>query len=112
MSYYTEGKTTDTVFCWFPSGKLKRNFIEIDTVKNYWYGVDYFEDGQKSIETFLLKNELDKWIIEGKWLEWHQNGQLKLEATMKNNSSVGKWIEWDERGNIKETSEKSFTITF
>ena len=111
-SYYNNGKTTDTVFCWSPSGKLKRNFVEIDTAKNYWHCVDYFENGQKSIETYLFKDEFDKWIIEGKWLEWYQYGQLKLEATMKNNSSVGKWTEWDEKGTVKEISEKPFTITF
>ncbi len=112
-SYYdTNAKTTDTVHCWFESGKLKRIFIEIDTVKNYWHGIDYFENGQKSIESYLLKDTSDKWIIEGKWLEWYENGRLKLEAIMKNNSSFGKWTKWNEKGEIKEISEKPFTITF
>jgi antitoxin component YwqK of YwqJK toxin-antitoxin module len=49
-SNYRDGVVRDTVFCWYPSGKLKRILMEIDTTRNYWHGSDYFENGQKSLD--------------------------------------------------------------
>lgn len=111
-TYYYNGKSVDTVYCWYSSGKLKRTFIEIDTLKHVWHGLDYSENGNKIIESNLLKDSLDQWVIEGKWVEWHENGQKKTEAIMKNNYSVGKWREWDENGVLVKESEKPFNISF
>ena|GEM_PF-6925973 len=109
--YYQNGITRDTVYCWHPSGKLKRLFLEVDTARHYWHGVDYFENGNKSIESNLFKDSLGNWTVDGKWIEWFDNGKQKFEATIKNNWTVGKWQQWDTLGIVKE-GNKPINITF
>ena len=110
-AYYAEGRPTDTVFCYYPSGKLKRILVEIDTVLNYWKGTDYFENGNKMIEAHLRKDRTDNWIIQDEWIERYPNGRLKRKALMKDNSSIGKWTEWDKNGNVAKISDKSFKMS-
>jgi antitoxin component YwqK of YwqJK toxin-antitoxin module len=110
--YYINGRETDTICCWYPTGILKRSMVEIDTVKNYWHIVDYFENGHKSSENYLLNNSIDNWTVEGPYKEWHKNDHLKLEAIFKNNSSVGTWREWDDKGVLIKESDVPFTETF
>jgi len=109
--YYLNGVTRDTVYCWYPSGKLKRLLIEIDTINHRWHGFDYYENGNKSIEYHLLKDNSDKWTVDGNWKEWFDNGKDKFQATLKNNWTFGKWQQWDTTGNLQE-GEKQINITF
>jgi antitoxin component YwqK of YwqJK toxin-antitoxin module len=109
--FYLNGVTRDTVYCWYPSGKLKRLLVEVDTGKHQWHGFDYYENGNKSIESNLSQNSLDNWTVDGKWNEWFDNGKLKFQATIKFNWTVGKWQQWDSVGNFKE-GEKPINITF
>lgn len=109
--YYLNGISRDTVYCWYPSGKIKRQLVEIDTVKAYWHGIDYFENGQKSNEAFLLRDSIGNWVVDGSYKEWYVNGKPKLEALLRNNKTVGKWRSWNEQGDTEE-GEKPFPITF
>ena len=36
---------------------------------------------------------------EGKWTEWHENGQKKSEGTYKDGEMI-EWTLWDEDGNL------------
>ena len=108
--YYLNGIARDTVYCWYPSGKLKRLLIEVDTINHRWHGVDYYENGNKSIECNLLKDSLDNWTIYGTWKEWFDNGKDKFQATLKNNWTTGKWQQWDTTGNLTE-GEKAINFT-
>jgi antitoxin component YwqK of YwqJK toxin-antitoxin module len=109
--YYLNGVTVDTVYCWYPSGKLKRLLVEVDTVEHRWQGFDYYENGSKSIESNLFNDSLDNWTVDGRWDEWFENGKQKFHATVKNNWTVGKWQQWNNTGNLKE-GEKPINITF
>lgn len=109
--YYLNGTTKDTVYCWYPSGKLKRLLVEIDTVKHKWHGFDCYESGNKSIENNLFNDGYDNWTVNGKWNEWFENGKQKFQATVENNWTMGKWKQWDSAGNLKE-GEKPINIMF
>lgn len=109
--YYLNGVTRDTVYCWYPSGHLKRVLIEVDTVNHRWHGFDYYDNGNKSLEINLLKDSLDNWTIDGKWNQWFDNGKQKFQAVLKNNWTIGKWQKWDSLGNISE-GEQAINITF
>ena len=41
-------------------------------------------------------------IADGKFTEWYENGQKKLEGHYETNRAEGKWTEWDENGQIIE----------
>ena len=110
-SYYENGKVTDTVYCWFPSGKLKRHIVEIDTIKNYWHNIDYYENKNKHIECYQLKDSSDDFKLNGLFQEWYTNGQLKFSATFKDGWTVGKWQKYELNGKLVEESDKSFNIS-
>ena len=111
-SYYNNGETKDSVYCWFPSGKLKRHVLEIDTLKKYWFNVDYYENGKKNVECYLTKDSADNFILNGVFQEWYESGQLKFYATFKDGRTVGFWKEYESNGKLKEESNKSFSIVF
>jgi len=109
--YYLNGITRDTVYCWYPSGKLKRNWIEEDTVGHRWHGFDYYENGTKSLDCILHSDSLDNMTVDGEWTEWFDNGQPKFKAVIKKNWTVGKWQQWDHAGNFKE-GDSAINIKF
>jgi len=111
-SYYdSTGKSTDTVHCWYESGNKKREIIEIDTKKNYWHNIDYYENGNKHIECYQAKDSADNFKLIGLFKEWYESGQLKFVATFKDSWTVGKWQEYELNGNLKEESDRRFSIT-
>ena len=108
--YYNEGKSTDTVFCWYPIGKLKRQIVEIDTAKNYWRNIDYFENGNNQVECYQLKDTAGEFKLNGLFQEWFENGQLKFSATFKDSWTIGKWRKYELNGKLKEESDKPFSM--
>jgi len=111
-SYYdSNGKSTDTVHCWFESGNKKREIIEIDTIKNLWHNIDYFDNGNKRVECYQTKDTSDNFKLNGPFKEWYDNGQLKVVATFKDGWTVGKWKEYELNGKLKEESDKAYSIT-
>lgn len=111
-TYYDFGKSTDTVLCWYSSGNIKKTIFEIDTVKNYWHSIDFYESGAKQYECYYTKDRTDSAILNGDFKEWYENGQLKFFAKLENGWTVGKWIEYEELdGSVKEESNESFLIT-
>lgn len=110
--YYQNGIPKDTIYCWHPSGKLKRELIEIDTIKKYWKAFDYFENGNKFLETDLYSDSIGNWTIDGKYNEWFENGNKKFIAVIRNNWTFGKWQEWDNKGTLIKEGKKPMNITF
>jgi antitoxin component YwqK of YwqJK toxin-antitoxin module len=111
-SYYDRnGKTVDTVHCWYESGKKKRIVIEIDKNKNTWQNIDYFENGNKYVECYQTKDTSDNFKLNGPYKEWYDSGQLKFTATFKDGWTLGKWQVYELNGKLKEESEKPFSIT-
>ncbi len=108
-SYYKNGNICDSLVCYYPSGKLKRVVIEVDKIKNYWHNIDYFENGNKSIECDQFQQP-DSIVLEGRYQEWHENGQKAFEAILKDNWTIGKWKTWDENGNLIEESSAQIRI--
>ncbi|MBS1660190.1 MAG: hypothetical protein JST68_03975 [Bacteroidetes bacterium] len=100
--YYRNGINKDTVYYWYPTGKLKRSLIETDTLQHCWHGIDYLEDGSKAVESNLTKDSLNNWTYNGQWKSWYHNGKPSFEANMKDNWSIGKWSEWDSSGNLHQ----------
>jgi antitoxin component YwqK of YwqJK toxin-antitoxin module len=109
--YYWNGVTRDSVYCWYPSGNLKRIMAETDTTNHYWHIFQYFDNGIKSFESNLLKDSLNNWKLEGEWAEWYENGKPKIKAILKDNWTVGKWQQWDSAGKLQE-GDKPLRIRF
>jgi len=110
-SYYLDELNTDSVLCWYESGKMKRQMIEIDTSKNYWHNVDYYENGRKMIECYQYLEQKGNFILNGTFKEWFQNGRQKFEINLKDNRSNGKWKEWDSTGKLIEESDREINVT-
>lgn len=110
--YYENGFEKDTVHCYDSSGELKRLLIETDTIKRYWHGAEYFENGAKAIDFNLLNDNLDNWIIDGNWIQLYQNGQKQFQAVMRNNWTVGKWQKWNDKGDLIKEDSTPINITF
>lgn len=107
-SYYKNGKPCDSLICYYPSGKLKRVVIEKDKSKNYWFNIDYYENGAKALECYQFQ-QVNKIVLTGKYIEWYDNGQKAFEGLLKNNWTVGKWTQWDETG-VRNQSSEQFRI--
>lgn len=109
--YYDKGKVTDTVYCWFPSGKLKRLIVEIDPIKNYWHNVDYYENGAIKIDSYQTKDSLDNFVLNGLFQEWYDNGKFKIIATFKDGWTFGSWKNYKKDGTLIEESDKPLHVT-
>jgi len=48
--------------------------------------------------------ELEK-LENGKWTEWHENGEIKSKGKYLNGKRNGKWTEWHDNGEIKSEGE-------
>lgn len=107
---------------WYISEKLKKEVTFLDssdkgniTIRYYENGqvlskamynkgktlyTAYFENGQKWHEGYIYNLEI---LQLGIWKEWHENGQLKVEYSFKEdepNIKDGIWSWWDEQGNL------------
>jgi hypothetical protein len=49
------------------------------------------------------------WANDGRFVQWHPNGQPAIEGAFKEGRKVGKWTYYDENG--KKTEEKTFDPT-
>jgi len=63
--------------------------------------IQWHENGEKESEGTFKDGKFD-----GKWTIWHENGQKHLEGTYKNRHRDGKWIKWYNNGNKR--SERTF----
>lgn len=108
-SYYKNGLICDSLQCWYSSGKMSRLIVEIDTTRNIWHNIDYYEEGNKMMECFQIQLP-EKILVQGTYKEWHQNNQLGFEAEVKDGTTIGKWKVWDENGNLIKESEEIKTI--
>ena len=110
--YYLNGITSDTVYCWYPSGKLKRHLVEIDKAKHDWHDIDYFENQKKDFDCYLRADSLGNFKMNGLFQEWYDNGQVKFTSNFKNGSTNGKWRKYDINGKLIEESDKPLSLSF
>jgi antitoxin component YwqK of YwqJK toxin-antitoxin module len=54
----------------------------------------------------------DKFIIDGPWHQWHKNGRLQYQATVKNGYTTGKSQSWDEKGMLIGERADSLHFSF
>ncbi|MCC5916614.1 MAG: hypothetical protein JJU02_04730 [Cryomorphaceae bacterium] len=87
-STYINGKEKDSILCYYESGQISRKLFLIDTSKNKWLTTDYYENGQKRIETFTVGQDR---IIDSFWREWNEEGILIREGQMDSAKKVGTW---------------------
>ena len=95
-----DGKWTE----WYENGqkKLEQSYIcgRVIGTWTYWY-----ENGQKkSVIHYKDGGGLPGFrnaIADGPCNHWHENGQKKSEGHFNTNRIEGKWIEWDENGQIE-----------
>jgi antitoxin component YwqK of YwqJK toxin-antitoxin module len=113
--YYEKGKMVDSCFCYFPSGKVQRLLVQQGKQADYtlvpWHWTDYYENGQKEIESSLIEFQ-GEMLVSGLYQEWYPNGQLKEQAKVRIDWTEGKWRRWDEKGNLITDSQDSLKITF
>ncbi len=57
---------------------------------------DQYENGQLKIEANLKDGK-----EEGLWKYWHENGQLKIEANFKDGNRDGLYKDWYESGQLE-----------
>jgi len=59
-------------------------------------GIHYFKSKEAALSWFYNQNDQNR--PDGKWIDWHQNGQKDSEGTIKDEEQDGKWIYWYENG--------------
>ncbi len=64
---------------------------------------EWYDNGQKKLEGFYKK-----YNKSGKWTEWFDNGQKKIEGPYKDNNKNEKWTEWFDNG--QKESEGGYII--
>jgi len=69
-----------------PSGNDNRKLL-------FSFGEFILENNVTKSERNYKNNKLD-----GKWVEWHSNGQKKTERNYKSDKLDGKWVEWHSNG--------------
>ena len=46
--------------------------------------------------------------MDGKWIEFSEEGNKRRERTYRDGKLNGKWIEYDEDGNMTKKRERSY----
>jgi len=109
-STYKTGQAKDSSLCYYESGQLSRKLYQVDTIRDIWYSTDYFENGQKKIETYLVGNDR---VVDSIWREWNPQGQLIQEGEMDSTKKVGVWEIRDDNDSLMiEEMDGTQTITF
>ena len=91
-------------FCYRMGKIVKTNFDEnLDEVCAS--GIHYFNTKEAALSWFYRRQN-DNNYPDGKWTEWHENGQKESEGTYKNGLMDGKWIRWHYNG--QKYSEESY----
>jgi len=97
-SIYINGQEKDSTYCYYESGKIARKLFQIDTIKDLWFLTDYFENGQKRVETYLVGKDR---IIDSLWRKWDKDGKLIQEGQMDSSKKVGTWKIIGEKDSLK-----------
>ena len=72
----------------------------IKSIKEYETVSETYPNEQKKQE-----GNLHNGFMDGKWLEWYENGQLKSRRYFKDANPIGLWDFWYESGQKKEEKE-------
>lgn len=109
-SVYKNGYSKDSTYCYSVSGRIARKLYQIDSVKNIWVSTDYFESGQKKIETYLIGKPK---VVDSVFTQWNEKGQLILQGEMDSTKKVGIWKVLNENDSLIDLEmDGSETITF
>lgn len=69
----------------------------------------YYHPDKMAMTHFITQNTLTK-ILDGKYVEWYDDGTVWLSGTYKNNLKEGKWKEDTSEGNyVKDLKEGNWT---
>ena len=105
--YYKDGKIINGIkFDYYKSGQIFSKIIYSGEDKNIYPDINgkwiqWHSNGQKSWETDYKDGEMD-----GKNMSWYENGQIEGESTYKDGKQDGKRTWWYENGQIK--SEENY----
>ena len=82
-------------------GEIVKTDFDEDINKVCAEGIHYFKTKEAALSWFYNHE-----FPDGKWIEWHENGQKLCEGTYKDGKKDGKWIYWSENG--KKGSEGTY----
>ena len=87
---------------WYPNGHIRKSFTknQIDS-NNYEREYQLWYKNGNLMETFFCKNNLP----HGKWLIYHQNGQIANEMNYENGRRVGWQRSYSKSGKIEQEVE-------
>lgn len=61
---------------------------------------EYYQNGNLASEGMYSEG-----LEEGHWKDYHENGNLAAEGDYKNGEEVGKWYYYDENGNLEDEED-------
>lgn len=59
---------------------------------------EHYGNGQLHFRVSQIRNETGKWVREGAWEAWHENGELHEQGAYLNGREQGKWTWWYDTG--------------
>ncbi|MCD4793707.1 MAG: hypothetical protein K8R54_10760 [Bacteroidales bacterium] len=83
-----------------PKAKYYRK-IEKDSISNHYIMKDYFMND--TLQGTAYYSSLDPEIIDGKYSEYYDNGNIKAEGYFKHRLKDGIWTYWTKEGKIEKT---------
>ncbi|MBN3035187.1 MAG: toxin-antitoxin system YwqK family antitoxin [Bacteroidales bacterium] len=111
---FTDDVKQGMAYHYFPDGKLKRELMYVDGLEE-GIGKEYSRDGRvirlisyrKGFITDIEHiNSIDRLgFKQGRWVEFYENGQVRMEGEYKDSMRHGYFKEYDEEGNLVSTSK-------
>jgi len=80
----------------YNAGKVIKTYFDENMNAVCAEGIHYFKTKEAALSWFY--SQQDKYFPDGKQTTWYENGQKKLEGTVKDGIRDGKWISWHENG--------------
>ena len=78
------------------SGEIAETGFDKNPDKICASGIHYFKTREAAVSWFYRQD--DEYFLDGKFIQWHENGEKESEGTFKDGKFDGKWTIWHENG--------------
>ena len=101
---YSDGKGQGLWIYWDKNGQKKKeiSYKDGNLVDEWTFVLEYYENGEKKVEG-TLKNKKE----DGLWIYWYANGQKKKEGKYNEGKEDGLWTSWHENGQKQSVQKYS-----
>ncbi|WP_346759165.1 toxin-antitoxin system YwqK family antitoxin [Agaribacillus aureus] len=81
--------------CWMMASVT---FAQNIQMKNYY-------EGEKSLREIYYVKDTNSYVLDGKYVAYHANGNVKTQGSYRDNLSIGKWEYFFESGALKMSGD-------